>query len=137
MMIAILIFIISILTLLEFFVSFCHSLIAESRDYQLSEWTREISSITAKGTQGDKFERVLQLIALCPEWGSDRIQVLAVSIYFSMLGLVRSLSSWAAPAAAPWIESERGGCAYVIAVMLDRRIACNRDLMAQQMSNGF
>ncbi len=42
-MIAILIFGISFLTLLQFFVSYCHSLIAESRAYELSEQGREIS----------------------------------------------------------------------------------------------
>ena len=49
----------------------------------------------------------------------------------SLLGVVRMLLGWAAPA-AQWIEAERGGCAYVAAVALDRRIAYNRMLMAQQ-----
>jgi hypothetical protein len=38
------------------------------------------------------------------------------------------------PALVQWIELERGGCAYVAAVTLDRRIAYNRVLMARQMS---
>jgi hypothetical protein len=137
-MIAILIFALSILTLLQFFVSYCHSLIAESRGYELSEQVCEISSITANGPQGDKFKRLLQLFAICPERGSDGMQVRAVSTYFIMLGLMRTLFSWIGPAAAQqWIESERGGCAYVVAVMLDRRIACNRVLMDQQTGSGF
>jgi hypothetical protein len=36
------------------------------------------------------------------------------------------------PSAAPWIEAERGGCARAAAVVLDRRIAYNRMMMAQQ-----
>jgi len=38
---------------------------------------------------------------------------------------------------ADWAESERNACAYFAAVALDRRIAYNRDLMAQQISNSL
>jgi hypothetical protein len=133
-MIAILIFVVSALTMLQFFVSYCHSLIAESRAYELSEQGREIAGVTGHTIREDQFRRLLQLIALCPEPGGDRGQVRAVSTYFGMLGLVRTLFGWIEPAVARWIESERGGCAYLAAVMLDRRIAYNRVLMARQMS---
>ena len=131
-LIATLVFAISFLTLLQFFVSYSHSLIAESRGYELSEQTRELSGVTAKTVCGDQFKRLLQLVAMCPEPGGDSHQVRAVSAYFSMLGFVRALFSRAFPAVAPWIEAERGGCAYVAAVVLDRRIAYDRMLKAQQ-----
>jgi hypothetical protein len=133
-MIAILIFVVSALTMLQFFVSYCHSLIAESRAYELSEQGREIAGVTGHSIREDQFRRLLQLIALCPEPGGDSGQVRALSTYFGMLGLVRTLFGWIEPAVARWIESERGGCAYLAAVMLDRRIAYNRVLMARQMS---
>jgi hypothetical protein len=133
-MIAILIFGISGLTLLQFFVSYCHSLIAESRGYELSDQGREISGVIGQTVRGDQFRRLLQLIAICPEPGGDTGQVRAVSVYFALLGLVRALFGWIEPTVARWIESERGGCAYVAAVMLDRRIAYNRVLMARQVS---
>ena len=123
---------ISFLTLLQFFVSYCHSLIAESRGCELSPQTRELSGVAAKTVHGDQFKRLLQLTALCPEPGGDSRQLRAVSAYFSMLGFVRTLLTWAFPAAAQWIELERGGCAYVAAVVLDRRIAYNRMLKTQQ-----
>lgn len=132
-LIAILVFALSLLTLLQFFASYCHSLIAKSRGYELSEQACEISGVTAKTVCGDQFNRLLQLIALCPEPGGDRNQVRAVSTYFGILGFTRALLSWAfPPAAKKWIESERGGCTYVAAVVLDRRIAYGRMLMAQQ-----
>jgi len=134
-MIAILIFGISVLTLVQFFVSYCHSLIAESRGYELSEQGREISGVTGGTVRGDQFRRLLQLIALCPEPGGDTGQVRAVSLYFGLLGLVRALFGWIEPTVGRWIESERGGCAYVAAVMLDRRIAYNRVLVAREMSS--
>ena len=133
-MIAALIFVISFLMLLQFFVSYCHSLIAASRNFELSEQAREISGVTGKTVPGDQFHRLLQLLALCPVPGGDSNQVRALSAYFSMLGLVRKPLRWAAPAASRWIESERGGCAYVAAVALDRRIAYTRMMMAQQTS---
>ena len=130
-MIAALIFVISALTMLQFFASYCHSLISASRNLELSEHAREISGVTGRTLRGDQFHRLLQLLALCPEPGGDTAQVRALTAYFGLLGVVRMLLGWAAPA-AQWIEAERGGCAYVAAVALDRRIAYNRMLMAQQ-----
>ena len=134
-MIAALIFVISFLTLLQFFLSYCRSLIAESRGHELSAQTREIcGGLSAKGVAGDQFQRLVQLIALCPEPGGDGLEVRAVALYFGLLGLVRVFSRWALPSVTSWIEAERGGCAYAAAVVLDRRIAYNRMLMAQQTS---
>jgi hypothetical protein len=133
-MIAGLVFAISFLTLAQFFVSYCHSLIAESRNYELSEQVREISGVAANAARGEQFKRLLELIALCPESGGDANQVRAVSTYFNLLGLGRTLLSRAVPSAAQWIDAERGGCAYVAAVVLDRRIAYSRGLLSQQQS---
>jgi hypothetical protein len=131
-MIAAMIFVISFLTLLQFFVSYTRSLIAESRGHELSEQAREICGLTAKTVAGDQFRRLLQLIALCPEPGGDGFEVRAVALYFRLLGLARILLSRAIPSSTQWIETERGGCAYAAAVVLDRRIAYNRMIMAQQ-----
>ena len=136
-MIAALIFVISFVTLLQFFVSYSHSLIAESRNHELSEQACEISGVTARTVCGDQFKRLLLLIALCPGPGGDTIEVHAVSAYFKMLGLVRGLFTWALPAAGQWIETERGGCTYAAAVVLDRRIAYNRMLTARHASHLF
>jgi hypothetical protein len=134
-MIASMIFVISFLTLLQFFVSYCRSLIAESQGHALSAQTREICGLTAKTVPGDQFQRLMALIALCPKTHGDDFEVRAVALYFRLLGLVCIALSWAIPSAEPWIEAERGGCAYVAAVVLDRRIAYNRMMMTQQASH--
>ena len=134
-MMAVMIFVISILTLLQFFVSYSRSLIAESRGIELSEQAREICGLTARTVAGDQFRRLSELIALCPEPGADGTKLLVVSAYFHLLGLLRRLSEWTIPSATAWIEAERGGCAYAAAVVLDRRIAYNRMIMAQQASH--
>lgn len=130
--IATLIFAISPLALLQFFVSYSHTLITKSRAYNLSEHTREVSGLTLRTVRGDQFKRLLKLIALCPEPGGDSYQLRAVSTYFGMLGLVRALSRRALPASAKWIDSERDGCTYAAAVVLDRRIAYCRTLISRQ-----
>lgn len=134
-MIPALIFMMSLLTLLQFFVSYCRALIAESRDHKLSDETREICGIESGALAGDKFPRLSELIALCPESGGDSFQVRSVALYFQLLVLVHTILNWAIPSTASWIETERGGCAYAVAVALDRRIAYNRMIMAQQSSH--
>jgi hypothetical protein len=131
-MIPMLIFVISIMMLLQFFVSYSRSLIAESQGHELSEQAREICGLTAEAVTVDQFRRLEQLIALCPEPGGDRFEVRAVALYFRLVGLVQITLSWTIPSAAQWIEAERGGCAYAAAVALDRRIAHNRLMLAQQ-----
>jgi hypothetical protein len=134
-MIAFLIFGVSVFTLLQFFVSYSRSVIAESRGYELSEEAREICGLTGEPVTHDQFRRLEQLIALCPEPGGDGFEVRAVALYFRLVGVAHILLSWAIPSAAPWIEAERGGCAHAAAVVLDRRIAYNRMMMAQQTNH--
>jgi hypothetical protein len=136
-MMATMIFVISILTLLQFFVSYSRSLIAESRGHELSEEAREICGLTARTAAGDQFRRLSELIALCPESGGNGNKLMVVSAYFHLLGFLRRLSEWTIPSATKWIEAERGGCAYVAAVVLDRRIAYNRMIVAQQASHSI
>jgi hypothetical protein len=130
-MTAAMILVISFLTLFQFFVSYSRSLVMKSRDHALSEHAREICGLTAKSIAGDHFRRLMALIALCPESEGGRLQVRIVALYFHMLGLARTLLTRAIPSVEPWIEAERGGCAYAVAVVLDRRIAYNR-MMTQQ-----
>ena len=134
-MIAGLIFVVSSLTLLQFFVSYSRSIIAESRNHLLSEQASELCGIRSNLLSGEQFRRLSQLIALCPESNDDGLQVNAMRIYFYLLGFARTAMGWVMPSAGPWIEAERRGCAYVVAVVLDRRIAHNRTMMANLLSN--
>jgi len=134
-MIASLIFVVSSLTLLQFFVSYSRAIIAESRNHLLSEQARDLCGMKSSLVAGEQFRRLSQLIALCPEANDDGFQVKAVRIYFYLLGFARTVMGWATPSADPWIEAERRGCAYVVAVVLDRRIAHNRMMMANLLSH--
>ncbi len=134
-MIAALILVISLAALLQFFVSYCRSAIAACSKKELSEQAREVTGIQDHGVAGEEFQRLVQLVGLCPEPGDDRFEIRAVRKYYRLLSLVRALMRRLAPSVASWAERERAGCAYFAAVALDRRIAHSRDLLAQQMAN--
>ncbi len=134
-MIASLVFVISVSALLQFFVSYCRSVIGACSKLELSEQVREIGGIESCRVQSGEFARLLQLLRLCPEPGNDQFDIGAVHSYYGLLGLLRAMVRGLAPALASWAEYERQGCAYFAAVALDRRIAYSRDLMAQQLAN--
>lgn len=129
---AAIIFIVSAVALLQFFVSYCRSLIASSMKQPLSEEVREVAGIP-KMASGEDFARVLQLVHLCPDRPEDRGDIRAISAYFRLLNFVRATVARMIPALTAWTEMERGQCAYFAAVALDRRIAFSRELLAQQL----
>ncbi len=133
-MMAALIFVLSFTALLQFFVSYCRSLLSASRRREVSQQTRELAGIAGGGVNGEEFGRLVQLVRLCPEPDDDSQAIAAVRTYFMILGVVRRLGGRVSKGLSIWLESERGNCAYFAAVALDRRIAFNRELMAQQIA---
>jgi hypothetical protein len=134
-MITALIFGLSIIALLQFFVSYCRSLIAASGAVPLSEQLREVAGIGNLQVRGEQFGRLLQLARLCPDPGNDSRGIEAVRAYFKLLNLVKAASRRLVPNLATWTDRERSGCAYFVAVALERRIAHSRGLMAQALTN--
>src|ERR1700722_3189363 len=128
-MIAVLIFLFSLLALLQFFIFYCRALIAESRAQKISGETLGLCGYPALALAGYQFQRLLELIDLCAETGEDGYQVLAICAYYRLLEFVRHSLQWAIPFAASWIDKERDGCAYAAALFLDRRIARNRMML--------
>lgn len=133
-MMAALILVLSVAALLQFFISYCRSLIAASAKQPLSAEVQDVTGIKSTAT-GDQFARVIQLLQLCPDRPEDRNGVQAVGAYFSLLGLLRATIARVAPSILAWTEAERGQCAYFAAVTLDRRIAFSRDMFAQQIES--
>jgi hypothetical protein len=134
-MIAALIAVISMAALLQFFVSYCRSIIAASRKLELSEQVREVTGIDKQPVGGEEFGRLLQLVRLCPARGDDRMDIRLVGLYFRLLNLLRGIGRAVSKDLAGWSERERQTCSYFAAVVLDRRIAYSRDLLAQQLSD--
>ena len=134
-MIPALIFVISIVLLLQFLVAYCRSLLAAISQVGLSEQTHEVTGIEDRIVSGDDFKRLLQLVRLCPGPGGDTFQIRAMRAYYTLLNLLGSVFRSLAPRVAAWAERERENCAYFAAVVLDRRIAYNRELMSRQATN--
>ncbi len=65
-MMAAVIFIFSAAALLQFFISYCRSLIAASSKQVLSAEVKDVTGIQ-RFASGDDFKRVMQLLQLCPE----------------------------------------------------------------------
>jgi hypothetical protein len=132
-MMAGLIFVFSLAAMMQFFVSYCRSLIAASARRALSLDVQDVVGIT-RSAKSEDFERVMQFLHLCPERREDRNGIQAIGAYFRLLGAVGKTLGKLIPSLRAWIESERSQCAYFAAVALDRRIAYSRDMLAEQMT---
>jgi len=131
-MMAAVILVCSLILMLQFFVSYCRSLIGASSKEQLPLEVQEVTGIS-RAASPDDFTRVVQLLNLCPERPEDRSDLRAIGAYYRLLGLVRSSIALAAPSLRTWADRERAQCSYFAAVALGRRIAFSRNLLAQQM----
>lgn len=131
-MMATVILICSLVFLLQFFVSYCRSIIAASSKQALPKDVQDVTGIVQSASPDD-FSRVIQLLKLCPDRPEERGQLRAITAYYKFLGFVRSTLAHASPAVKSWADHERGQCTYFVAVALGRRIAFSRDLFAQQM----
>jgi hypothetical protein len=131
-MIAALICVISIAAFLQFFVSHCRSILASSRNVELSDRVREVTGVEGSSVSADDFHRLLQLVKLCPEQSDDQVDIRAVGTYYSILRLLAATSSNLLPGASAWAERECRNCSHFAAVALDRRISHSRDLLIQQ-----
>jgi hypothetical protein len=132
MMTAALILGVSSVALLQFFISYCRSIIAASTAQPLSEQVREVTGIRDRQIRSEEFLRLLQLTSLCPDSGTDQTAITAVRAYFRMVSFVRMALRGVIPGIVSWTEAELIRCAHFAAVALDRRISYSRNLMAQQ-----
>jgi uncharacterized protein YidB (DUF937 family) len=137
MIIAALIFVVSFAALLQFFLSYCRSIIAASRQQAFSDDVREIVG-TEQAVPSEEFGRLVQLVEICPGSGDDRFSLRAVRAYYALLNLLdRLVPGNLGSNVDSWVEQERANCAYFAAIALGRRIAFSRDLVAQQAANLF
>lgn len=118
--------------LLMFFVSYCRSLLATSSAETLSQEVREVTGIPNSVAPED-FNRVMQLLQLCPDRPEERGRIRTVSAYYGFLVFLKATLAALSPSLRVWTDRERSQCGYFAAVVLGRRIAFSRDLLAQQM----
>ena len=88
-MAAALICVISVAVFLQFFVSYCRSILAVSRKVELSDRVREVSGIANRSVGADDFSKLVQLVRLCPEQGDDETEIRAVGTYYGLLRIIK------------------------------------------------
>ena len=134
-MIAALICVISIAAFLQFFVSYCRSILASTRKVELSDRVREATGISNQNVAAEDFERLLQLVRLCPERGEDQNEIRVVWTYYGLMDVLNRITRPILPGVAAWAQQERQSCSHFAAVALDRRISYSRDLFTQQVAD--
>ncbi|MGA8367606.1 MAG: hypothetical protein ACLQMT_01495 [Candidatus Acidiferrales bacterium] len=136
-MIAALICVVSVAAFLQFFVSYCRSILASTGKVELSESVREVTGIENAGVAADDFARLLQLLHLCSGSGQNGTEIRAIGTYYGLLRILSRISRSIIPSVSSWVERERRSCSYFAAVALDRRISNSRDMFNRQFDSGF
>jgi hypothetical protein len=122
-MISIFILLFSAAALVQFFASYCRSILAAYAKLELSVATREIAGLGSDRIPSGEFGRLLGLVRLAPDPGDDRMELRTVRLYYWVVRLIGVLSARFVSAAKEWSECEGARCSYFAAVALDRRIA--------------
>lgn len=121
-MIAALILAISVAALVQFFVSYCRSLISVYSKVEVSREVLEGAGLQASQVEADQFSRLMGLVSLSGVVADDATQLHAVRVYYHILTALERLCL-ALPGSCSWFHSERTGCAHVVGVALDRRLS--------------
>ncbi|MGC2332445.1 MAG: hypothetical protein WA581_13405 [Candidatus Acidiferrales bacterium] len=123
--------------LAEFFVHYCRSILASSQRIQLRADVCEAAGVDRDGVAPGDFERLLELVRVCPEESSDDRSIRAVCTYYRLLRALGRASRGLAPGVESWIEKEQRNCSHFAAVALDRRISSTRRLLAQRVQGSL
>lgn len=109
--------------LVQFFMSYCRSLLLSHAQVELSAATRGLIGIESAQIAGANFYRLLGLVRLAPNPADDKWEIRVVSLYYRVVRLAALLSKPIGSVAQNWAERQSNLCAYFVAVALDRRIA--------------
>ncbi len=109
--------------LVQFFMSYCRSILATYAQVELSSATREIIGIQSPEIAGAHFRRLLGLVRLAPDPGDDKWDLRVVSVYYRAVRLAGFLTKPLGSVARSWVEHQSSLCAYFAAATLDRRVA--------------
>src|ERR1700689_5284365 len=122
-MMATLIAAVSLAALVQVFVSYCRSVLASARKVELSPRVAALAGMQGESLTTGDFERVLQLVRLCPEQDADQAGIRAVGTYYCLLQTLSRGVREFNPGVAIWTEEQGKRCSHFAAVVLDRRIS--------------
>ena len=116
----------SVSALVQFWVSYCRTLLGTYEKVELSDQLREVGELPTGEPGASDFGRLMELVHAAPDPGDDGAEMCAISIYY----LIASLLSWTmAPisvSVSRWAGVELARCSYFAAVSLDRRLISSR-----------
>jgi hypothetical protein len=136
-MILTLIYITLVAVLAEFFIHYCRSILASSRRIQLPPEVCDAAGVRRDAVAPGDFERLLELVRVCPEEAADGRGICAVCAYYGLVRALGRASHGLVTRVESWAEKEQGNCSHFAAVALDRRISCTRKLLAQRVQSPF
>lgn len=122
-MIASLIFVFSLLVLVQFVVSYCRLLLFAYSKVEVSKHVRELASSDPDHFAASDFDSLVQLTRFAPRLDGDANEMRAITAYYRLTQLVSSLVSPVSRAGSRWLNGELSRCTYCAAVALDRRLA--------------
>lgn len=124
-MVSILILGISLGALAQFFVFYCRSIVLAYSQVDISDRALSSAGLPQARLTGEEFGRLMGLVRMCPMNAGDRTDLFLTRVYYGLATLARPLGRLA-PNVAAWAEAQRIGCAHVVAVAFDRRVALLR-----------
>jgi hypothetical protein len=110
------------------FVYYCRSALASTRTAEPSGQLRRAMGLENGKSNCADFERLLELVRLCPEPGKDAWPIRCVATYHGLLRLLAPQFDEPLPAVSSWARREQRACSHFLAVVLDQRIASSRHL---------
>jgi len=124
----------SLFALLPVFVSYCGTLLSSARRVEISDRVAALAGVRDGNLAAGDFDRILQLVRLCPEHDADRSGIRLIRIYYRMIHALGAVFGGASPDLVTWAERERGDCSHFAAVVLDRCISSSRSLLTRQVN---
>jgi hypothetical protein len=131
-MIATLIAIVSLAALVQVFVSYCRSALASAGKVELSSRVVALTGMDGGSPVAGDFDRVLQLVRLCPSHEADRTGVRAILTYYRLVQYLGRVVGPIYPNVVIWAGHEATSCSHFASVVLDRCISSSRSLFAEQ-----
>jgi|HubBroStandDraft_5_1064220.scaffolds.fasta_scaffold105034_2 hypothetical protein len=131
-MIATLIAVVSLAALVQIFISYCQSVLASAGKVELSSRVVALTGMEGATPAAGDFDRVLQLVRLCPTHDADRTGVRAIVTYYRLVQYLGRVIGPMYPHVIVWAGSEGTSCSHFASVVLDRCISSSRSLFAEQ-----
>jgi hypothetical protein len=136
-MIATLIAVVSLAALVQVFVSYCRSVLASAGKVELSSRVVALTGMEGGSPFAGDFDRVLQLVRLCPSNDADQTGVRAIVTYYHLVQYLGRVIGPFHPDTAIWAGQEATSCSHFASVVLDRCISSSRSLFAEQAGDNL